>query len=365
MNISCINVGDAYVPYHAALELTLACNMSCLHCGSMATARNRPHELNISEWCDTIDQLKKLGTRCFHLSGGEPLLSPHLHRVVEHMHDSMDRPVPFSIITNGTLLKPDMLDYFKRYGLSHVAVSIDGTRACHNYIRRTGFAFDGAVDAIKLSKAKKVPVSVMTSINKHNFGERKNTLDLLLELKVKNWQIQIVNSFGRARENKELMLISHEEYGVLVNDIASWQKEYGDRITIYPADSIGYCHTIFKKMLKGSQWNGCNAGLYVIGIEADGTVKGCLSLQDEYFRSGNVREKALTDIWKDDDAFFYTRKYDTSRMAGTCGECRHKETCKSGCLSIAYSVHHSIHENTYCYESIQGGRCPSAMKLPM
>lgn len=349
-----IRVDDPYAPRHAGLELTLACNMKCLHCGSKATKKNRKNPLSILEWFEVIDQLKELGTQCFHLSGGEPLLSPHLYSIVEHLQYSMDRPVPFTVITNGALLTPEMLDHFTKHGLSHIAVSIDGTRPCHNFIRQTDDAFEKAVAAVRLCGERQVPVSVMTSVNKYNFCERHDILDLMLGLKIENWQVQVVNSFGRARQNRESMLISRDDYCSLVEDIASWRKKHNKRMNIFAADSIGYCHSIFNEILGDSQWSGCNAGLYVIGIQADGAVTGCLSLQNGYFYSGNVRERPLAEIWGDDGAFAYTRRYDTSRMTGRCGKCAHKTVCRAGCLSMAYSVNDSIYENTYCYENIQG-----------
>ena len=49
-------------------------------------------------------------------------------------------------------------------------------------------------------------------------------------------------------------------------------------------------------------WKGCQAGMQAIGIEANGRVKGCLSLQarqgdHDPFVEGNLRETRLADLW--------------------------------------------------------------------
>ena len=42
---------------------------------------------------------------------------------------------------------------------------------------------------------------------------------------------------------------------------------------------------------------GCQAGQYVMGIESDGTVKGCPSLPTAPYAGGNVRTLGLHEIW--------------------------------------------------------------------
>ncbi|MFH1453123.1 MAG: SPASM domain-containing protein, partial [Armatimonadota bacterium] len=129
---------------------------------------------------------------------------------------------------------------------------------------------------------------------------------------------------------------------------------YGEKINILAADSLGYCYGNSEKILKDAEWSGCSAGCYIAGIEENGNVKGCLSLQDDYFTAGNVKKRSLIDIWNDDSSFTYTRKYDVSKMTGYCADCESKKDCRSGCLGMAYSLGGSIYENPYCYKRITG-----------
>lgn len=54
-------------------EITLACDLKCLHCGSRA-GRRRPDELNTAECLEVIESLARLGTREVSLIGGEAYL---------------------------------------------------------------------------------------------------------------------------------------------------------------------------------------------------------------------------------------------------------------------------------------------------
>src|SRR2546421_10403449 len=64
---------EAHRPVHVVWELTLACNLKCVHCGSRAGTR-RPGELTTEECLDLVAQLAELGTREVTLIGGEAFL---------------------------------------------------------------------------------------------------------------------------------------------------------------------------------------------------------------------------------------------------------------------------------------------------
>ena len=57
-----------FVPVHVVWELTLACDLKCLHCGSRA-GRRRPGELSTAECLDVVEALAALGTREVSLIG--------------------------------------------------------------------------------------------------------------------------------------------------------------------------------------------------------------------------------------------------------------------------------------------------------
>jgi len=345
--------GDKYFPYATALEITLACNMRCIHCGSSATEKNRKNHLTHEEWLKVIDDLISLKAYYITLSGGEPFMYPRWRDLIKHINKSK-KEAEVCIITNGYLIKEDDVVFMKENGVHHIAISLDGDEKIHDYIRQTPGSFAKALEVINWCKKHSLIASTVISINRHNFDIREKILKIHLDNKIKICQMQTVNSFGRAGENKDSMLITHQQYIQLIDDIYSWQKKYSKDIKIYTADSLGYCYGNAEKILEDAEWSGCPAGCYILGIEADGNVKGCLSMQDDFFVSGNVREKSIVDIWNDDDAFAYTRKYDASKMTGKCGQCNKKDDCKAGCLGMAYSLGKTIYETPYCYKSITG-----------
>jgi radical SAM protein with 4Fe4S-binding SPASM domain len=87
-----------------------------------------------------------------------------------------------------------------------------------------------------------------------------------------------------------------------------------------------------------------------MGIEADGGVKGCLSLQAVETTEGNLHNEPLADIWFREGAFAYNRDFSLSDLAGFCRSCRYATLCRGGCFS-ARTCEGGV-ENTYCYHRV-------------
>lgn len=344
--------GEQYYPCYVSLEITKACNMRCIHCGTSADDRNRENPLLLTEWFKTIDGLKELKTNHISLSGGEPFLYPYWRELVKYIKS---KNIKSNFISNGLAISEDDIVFMKNNGVTHVAISVDGNEEIHDKIRRFPGSYKKIMSTIELLNKHDLPVTISTSVNKLNFDIRNEILMDMLNLNIIIWQVQIVNSFGRAGEKKEQIIISKDQYAKLCEDLYEWKKKYVSKLRIVGADSIGYCDGgIIDELLDGDEWMGCNAGIYNLGIESNGSVKGCLSLQDDKFIAGNIRERSIVDIWGDRDAFWYTRQYDPNLMSGSCKGCIKSRQCMAGCLGMAYSIHNTIYENSYCYKSIKG-----------
>jgi len=73
-----------WYPYSVNIELTLACNMRCEHCGSSA-GRPRPSELSVEEFDTLFADLKRLGGYEVCLLGGEPFVRPDWYEVAHEI----------------------------------------------------------------------------------------------------------------------------------------------------------------------------------------------------------------------------------------------------------------------------------------
>jgi len=136
----------------AVWEITLKCNINCLHCGSSANSNKRINELSTDEALDLIEQLADIGCKRVVLSGGEPFLRKDWAVLALRIRD-LGMNVTF--ISNGYVVNDDTVDLLKVINPSGVGISLDGGCAeTHDYIRGKKGVFDRAVSALnKLSKA--------------------------------------------------------------------------------------------------------------------------------------------------------------------------------------------------------------------
>lgn len=335
-----------YYPRYCVWEITLACNMRCLHCGSAATGVKREEELSTEQALQLADQLGELGTERLTLSGGELFLRNDWHLIAERLKK---HGVQVSLITNGYLIKENIDKIQKLLPLDAVGISLDGIEKTHNYIRHIPDSFQKAVENFKLLKKMGAKTSAITSVSKININELEQIHEILKELKIDAWQLQMVFLGGRMRERPE-DCPTPEDMKKVAEFIAKARKT--SPILVYPADCIGY-YTGLEKQIRHSPWQGCYAGLLVVGIEANGNIKGCLSLapeiqKDNPFVEGNIKEKSLKEIWNKRDGYAYNRKFSLRKVKGLCRKCQYLKYCRCGCTSTAYFFSGTTYKNNYC-----------------
>ncbi len=323
-------------------EITLSCNINCLHCGSNADINKRPQELSTGEAFGLIEQLADLGTERIILSGGEPFMRRDWSALAQRI---INLGMTCNIISNGYVVNNDTIDLLKAVGINYLGFSLDGATAkTHDYIRGKEGVFEHLMWVFKTLKANGFKIAVVSTIHKGNIHELDGIKNVLLDYGVDVWQIQTANIRGRMP--KEWAITDKDFYHV-AQFIADNRNRYYDILKITEADCTGY----FSKLtpfMGIPKWNGCSAGINTIGIESDGTIKGCLSMQHDSYREGNIREKSLKEIWTNPDGFKYNRRFELSDLGGICADCKYGAICRGGCSEKAMSYTGQLHNQPFC-----------------
>ena len=339
-------------PRMCVWELTLRCNLRCGHCGSRA-GLPREHEMSTEECLGVVEDLAGLGCEVITLSGGEPTLHPGWPEIARAVRAHGMIP---NMVTNGIQCDEAQSRTMKQVGLSNVAVSLDGTRDVHEAVRGKG-TFERTVQAIANLRSVKMPVTVMTTINRMNLQELEAIYDVCVSLGVDRWRLQLGKPMGNL-EDREDWVIEPRELLYLLPRLHRLAERGPVRVGI--GDSIGF-HSVYDIPLRATSWKGtpqrwagCQAGLLGIGIESDGGVKGCLSMQagcdgPDTFREGSIRERSLFEIWTDPTLFAYNRHFSPADLTGACATCAHARSCRGGAHCVSIAVNGTTTENPYCY----------------
>lgn len=327
----------------AVWEMTNACNANCIHCGSKSGAR-RANELTEEEAMRLCDDLHTLGCQSVSLIGGEIFLNPYWEKVCARLTELGIKAAP---LTNGLLVNETNLEKLKQAGVDNVAFSIDGLARVHDHIRGVPGLFDKMIANIRLTQHAGLRVGVNTAISALNVEELPGVYQLLCELKIPAWQVQIVEDMGAASDNPELRLTGELLYKA-AKYIAQFRSE--KQVRIYVSHNLGWFAS-FEPQLRDHPFTGCLAGKYLVGIESNGNVRGCLSIMSGDPGDNvedNIRNRSLVEIWNDPQSFAPFRYRKVEDLTGFCAQCKYRDLCRGGCSSVAYSLIRSFTENPLC-----------------
>lgn len=350
-NPSLLYPPTANIPRFVVWELTLRCNMRCAHCGSSAGTR-RGHELEPHEALALCDELADLGCERLTLLGGEPLLREDWEAITKRLQRG---GVRVNIITNGWLTADrDMVSRIQDAGLTTFAISIDGYGERHDQLRRRPGSFERILRSFDHAAALGgLRSAAVTTVTRLSIEDLDKIYELLLDKGVRLWQLQLCTPQGRM-EKGDPLLPTEEDLVRLADFIVGKKRE--KKLRIDPADNIGYygrweVDEDFRSDQRGRPtfWYGCRAGCQVMGIDANGDIKGCLSLPSEpRFIEGNVREAPLASLWNKPGGYAYNREFTLDDLRGYCHKCIYRGLCRAGCVSHAYCTTGQRGENPMC-----------------
>jgi radical SAM protein with 4Fe4S-binding SPASM domain len=327
-------------------ELTLKCNLACTHCGSSA-GRKRESELTLTECIGVAGGLINLKCKSVTLLGGEVFYYQGWEKIARKLSDG---GVLVNLVTNGFSLSSEDVRKIKDAGITNVAVSVDGTKEVHDSIRNNTRSFERLTKTIKHLKAENIPVSVISTLTQQGLSDIENLYQYLVDCQVNDWQIQLVHPMGNASGHNDELLISPDKVLYLTGFIR--EKRLEQNIRIYAGDNIGYFdeNEMYLRNAPGnlSLWDGCKAGISIIGIDSDGDVKGCQSLYLKKFVEGNLRYQGIESIWNNPDNFSYNRKFNVDCLNGNCKACEKGLICKGGCRASNYFINGNFFNNYYC-----------------
>ena len=338
---------------YAVWELTLKCDQACRHCGSRA-GPTRDSELSEEQVLDVAAQLVELGAREVTLIGGEAYLHPQLEDVVRVLSAG---GVRVTMQTGARRLTRGMLSTLKRAGLEAVGISIDGLREVHEEQRAVPGGFQACLDGLDLAREVGLIATTNTQINQLNMGQLEELAKLFQARGVRAWQVQLTVAMGRAADREDWIV---QPWMVLdiVERLAEIQRDANRRgvpFSVFAGNNIGYFgpHEAILRSRPGkgaTHWNGCRAGMQVLGIEADGVVKPCPSLPTAPYVGGDLRQQRLAEIWgASGTPMAFARERQLDELWGRCADCYYASTCRGGCSFTAHSTLGRRGNNPFCW----------------
>lgn len=172
-------------PMVCALFLTYRCNNDCFMCHTLDVARDWKRkgfrEMNGAQLDRLVDEIADLGVSALSLTGGEPLLHPH---VVDIVSRGRKRGLLVHLNTNGMLVDAAMAERLIEAGLDSVNLSLDGAvPETHDRLRRTrgGFAkVERAIASFRQARRRErdLTINVVSVVSSENLAELPDIVTL-------------------------------------------------------------------------------------------------------------------------------------------------------------------------------------------
>lgn len=343
-------VTTPYQPVYVVWELTLACDHACTHCGSRAGVA-RDGELTTAEAVAVAGQLADAGTREVVLIGGEAYLHDGFLDVVRAL---TARKVAVGLTTGGRGVTAELARAMASAGIKQASVSVDGLEATHDRMRHLRGSFASAMAALDHLRAAGIAITANTNVNRLNRGDLEALYELLRARGIVGWQVQLTAPLGRAADRVAMILQPWDLLDVVPRIAALKQRARADGVTVMPGNNLGYFgpeETVLRSLRATDRdhWRGCQAGKFVMGIESDGAVKGCPSLQTAHYVGGNLRDAPLAAIWRDAPALAFNRARTVDDLWGHCRTCDFAAECLAGCTFTAHAILGRPGNNPYCH----------------
>ena len=337
---------------YAVWEITLKCNLACQHCGSRA-GQTRSNELTTEEALDMVRQLAEVGITEVTIIGGEAFLRPDWLEIASAITKA---GMICGMTTGGYGITQETAYRMKEAGIRVVSVSVDGLEATHDRIRGRLGSWQWAFKTMSHLKKAGIPFGCNTQINRLSAPEFPSIYEHLRDAGIFGWQIQLTVPMGNAADNSHILLQPHELLDVYPMIARVAQRAKLEGVQLQAGNNIGY-YGPYERMLRGgdtwSFWQGCNAGLSTLGIEADGAIKGCPSLPTSAYTGGNIRDHSLRTIIEETEELRFNlgagTPQATDHMWGFCKSCEFAELCRGGCSWTAHVFFDKRGNNPYCH----------------
>ena len=343
-------------------NLIRRCNLTCKHCYSVSADRDFPNELTLSEIETVMDDLKSYGVPVLILSGGEPLMHPHIFHISRRAK-AMGFYVGLS--TNGTRIDESNIDEIADVGYDYIGISIDGMRETHDRFRRLQGAFDLALRGVRLCRQAEIKVGLRFTLTEDNAGEFPDLLQLMDEEAVDKFYLSHLNYAGRGNRNRRSdarHAVTRRAMQLLfeacLEDVRQGRdREYvtgnndADAVYLLEWAKTRFPHRLPALRQRLVRWGGNASGIWIANIDNEGRVH-----PDTFWwhhTLGNVRQRPFSEIWEDlSDPVLAGLKRRPRPVEGRCGACAHLDVCGGNTRVRAYQVSGNLWaEDPGCYLS--------------
>jgi len=328
-------------PFFLQWSITDRCNLTCDHCyrDAPVTDLGREDLLGILDGFEML--LADMGRHGrVMLSGGEPMLSPH---VLELAEACRVKSLPVRVLSNGTLIDAESARALAEAGVRAVQVSVEGPPQLHDRVRGAG-THAAALDGMRALREAGLEVTLAFTLTSENLNSLP-AVERTARRYADRFHVARHVPIGRGSALGARPLTPTELQDTLLW-LARRRRAWGSSGLEVPRRDPLWKALEPSPAGCGDCVSGCSIGYNGLCVEADATVYPCRRLPVPL---GNALDTAMTQIWQHPAL---ERMRDRDSLEGHCGRCDIRWTC-GGCRAVAEALlGHPMAEDPQCFRCV-------------
>lgn len=323
--------------------LTFRCNLACEHCSVHSSPWvDNSRDLTTEECMKVIDQMADLNVAVALLTGGEVLIRPDALQIFQAL---VDRGIKVGLETNGIHYPPGFFQLareFQARNMFVMTISLDGgTRETHERLRGP-HSFERTVRGLRALKENGIHFDVQCVLNGSNVETIPDLYRLANELSPEcetlDWAV--LSPIGRGIGLVQELGLGPQDLSRIFELVAQGKPTFPGttNVKVPPAVIPPKYLPLFTGKSKAGAVTSCQFPL--LGVLPNGDVTICaLSREDESLSFGSIRDEgvSLKGVWEKARMDMLRSRYVAAEdLAGICGDCIWKYTCKGACRAWAF-----------------------------
>jgi len=341
-------VAPSFLPSTAVLELTYACNHTCLFCScpweAPDTTVPREREMTTAEWTEAIHTLAAMGCSNIAFTGGEPLLrtdldalldaaavaqSPRIETVDGKLVRRQVAPSLY-LLSNGREMTPERLEDLARRGIQ-VSLSLPGLDA---FPALTGGGDpDHVLQCFRWGRELGMHIVANVTVTRQNLEELYQTISSAFLAGASQLLLNRFMPGGRGLLHTQALSLTAEEVREMLcaADAACVDADRpGDLGTEIPL-----CVTDGLHLKRLSVSSGCSAASEFFVVGPSGYVRACNHSPTRLTHVSSIEDLKQHPHWR--------RFALHDHLPETpCGQCRQSTHCEGGCRALAEVLYDDI-----------------------
>jgi SynChlorMet cassette radical SAM/SPASM protein ScmF len=315
--------------------LTEGCNLSCRHCWlePKFDGEGKKYPVLPVELFETvIREAKPLGLNSVKLTGGEPLLHPHLTTLLEIIRRE---ELSLTIETNGLLCTPEIAAEIAKSPNRSVSVSIDGADAAtHEWVRGVKGSFELAQQAVSNLVATGTSPQIIVSVMRCNIAQVDTIVRMAEDLGASSVKFNIIQPIARGER------LHGNDDALSIEELIKLGRHVEMELAKNTELKLFFDYPMaFRALSRIAHGDGCGVCgiISILGVLASGHYALCgigEHISDLVFGKAGIDR--LEKVWVENPILNELRSGLPDRLNGVCSQCLMKHRCLGSCPAQNY-----------------------------